>query len=190
MTAPLYMQTQIMRRAIDRIVPGVLQERIDQVWLNILARYFPPVNEFQLEREAYVGNTAETRRRANVSISNLCENDLGEIDLHKFLVVEAKCFPGPWVPKWVRYYDWDAVLDQLEGYMLTMRTTFGNVQTMYGLVAVGDKVRFYELSREKDELTPVAFRGRITLDIKDDARLIENELMRIAALVVQEDSDQ
>ena len=52
-----------------------LQAGIDQVWLNILAWYFPPVNEFRLEREAYVGDTAITKKQANVTISNLHQID-------------------------------------------------------------------------------------------------------------------
>ena len=34
-----------------------------------------PVNEFRLEREAYVGDTAITKKQANFTISNLHEID-------------------------------------------------------------------------------------------------------------------
>lgn len=76
-----YAQTQMMQASLDKIVPGVVQERIDQVWPNILARYFPPQNDFQLEREPYIGNIANTKKRANVAISNLRRDINGVIDM-------------------------------------------------------------------------------------------------------------
>ena len=88
-----YDQTRMMQASLGKIVPGVIQERIDQVWLNILIQYFPPQNDFQLEREAYVGKTANTKKRANVSISNLRPDNYGVVDMHEVLLVEAKRFP-------------------------------------------------------------------------------------------------
>ena len=76
-----YDKTQMMQASLGKIVPGVVQERIDQVWLNILARYFPPQNNFQLEREPYVGNIANPKTRANVAISNLRRDINGVIDM-------------------------------------------------------------------------------------------------------------
>ena len=159
--------------------------RYDQVWLNILARYFPPQNDFQLEREPYVGNTANTKKRANVAISNLRADTNGVIDMRKVLVVEAKRFPKTRRTDWPGRYNWHKVRVQLKDYIVSMPTEWGNVQTMYGFAAVGDKVRFYQMNMNNNpnNILTAFITGDPILDIKTDAQRIHDELGDIAALV-------
>jgi hypothetical protein len=48
------------------VVPGALQEMVDQLWTQIMRFYFP-INLFVVEREPTVGGT---RRKANIVVTN------------------------------------------------------------------------------------------------------------------------
>lgn len=107
---------------ISEIVPGVLQERVDHVWLNILAFYFDRTH-FGVEREAYVDNTRETRIRSNVLVTNT-----RGAKVHKLLIVETKRFPNAGNPGWEnRYRYWGRDRGQLQNYLVTVRNRLGNV---------------------------------------------------------------
>lgn len=162
-TVPRYMQGAVMRYSLGLVVPGVRLEPIDQFWLNMQLLYFP-CQDFFHERKA---------------ITNFRQGDL-----HTFLVIETRSFPRPAPQGWEGTYEWLEGKNQLQERMGTIRTTFGNVQTMYGILAVGDKVRIYEMGMQNDlqnDLTP-RIAGDPILDINTDGQLIEAQLMGIAAL--------
>ncbi|PYH28280.1 uncharacterized protein BO87DRAFT_322610 [Aspergillus neoniger CBS 115656] len=78
----------------------------------------------------------------NVYLTNMRDQQA-----HHVIAVEARWFPSDTSPGWENNYDWTDVWETLRAHMLsdwTMRTT---VQTTYGIVAVGDRVRFYYMSR-------------------------------------------
>jgi hypothetical protein len=115
------------------------QERIDHLWSNILNHYFPLRDGFGTEREALV--KPPRKFKTNVAITNILPSGM-----HKVILVEAKAFPDKTDIGWFNVYPWAGVESQLQSYMKKARDTFGNVQTMYGIVAVGDRVRFYTMN--------------------------------------------
>lgn len=143
-------EDDIMGYYLDEVVPGVLEERIDHFWSNKLAEFFKKPR-FGIEREAHV-NPDSTRKKSNVLVTNIRDGKM-----HKVLILEAKRFPGfpdnePTADWQVDEELWNEPTGQLEDYMLIARNHFGNVQTMYGAVAVGNFVRFLVLTRGSDKL--------------------------------------
>ncbi|KAE8332175.1 hypothetical protein BDV39DRAFT_200329 [Aspergillus sergii] len=92
--------------------------------------------------------------KANVLVTNIRVGLM-----RKVLIVEAKKFPDNAVDGWHNQYDWGGVETQLSLNMNRARRQFGNVQTMYGMVTVGDMVRFYYMSMN----TPVGILRPFTL---------------------------
>lgn len=162
-SVPRYMQSEVMRYSIDLVVPGALLDPINQFWLNMLLLYFlwP---DFYHERK---------------SITNFRQGAL-----QTCLVIETRRFPRSAPQGWEGTYNWLEGKNQLQERMDTIRATSGNVQTIYAILAVGDKVRIYEMGMQNDlrnDLTP-RIAGDPILDINTDGQLIETQLMGMAAL--------
>ncbi|GIK06729.1 hypothetical protein Aspvir_002379 [Aspergillus viridinutans] len=154
------------------------QERIDQLWLNILTHYFPLRDDLGTEREAHV----EPGRMfaVNVAVTNIRQNHM-----HKVIVVEAKAFPHNTDNGWFNRYPWTEVEGELKFYMEKIRQNFGNVQTMYGIAAVGDMVRFYRMNSQNNPghaLTPFTSAGQL-LNVHTDAVTIHAILTTMSAQI-------
>ncbi|KAF7183196.1 hypothetical protein CNMCM7691_003031 [Aspergillus felis] len=155
------------------------QERIDQLWLNILTHYFPLRDGFGTEREAHV----QPRRKfaVNVAVTNIRQNHM-----HKVIMVEAKAFPDDTDNGWFNRYPWTGVEKELHFYMKKVRHNFGNVQTMYGIVAVGDMVRFYTTNLQNNPahaLTPFTLAGTRSLNVHTDTGTIHAILTAISGQI-------
>ncbi|KAL3409448.1 hypothetical protein V8F44DRAFT_656079 [Aspergillus fumigatus] len=153
------------------------QERIDHLWSNILNHYFPLRDGFGTEREALV--KPQRRFATNVAITNV--RPLG---MHKVVLVEAKTFPRNTDIGWFSVYPWADVESILQSFMKKAPDTFGNVQTMYGIVAVGDRVRFYTMNSQNNTggiLTPFPVGGpQPLLSVHTDAHSIHAILTAIS----------
>lgn len=159
------------------------QDRIDHLWSNILTHYFPLHNGLGTERESYVkGNR---RFKSNIAITNLVNNRM-----HKVVVVEAKRFPDKVYPYhrrpgWENQFDWEGLLEDLGFYMRATRTQDGNVQTMYGMLTVGDMVRFYVMRSQNnpgnalEEYSPGGQQSGL-LNIHTDQQRIHEILMAMS----------
>ncbi|EAW09549.1 uncharacterized protein ACLA_037560 [Aspergillus clavatus NRRL 1] len=110
---------------------GARQADVDHAWNNILRGYFRPL-AYSVERESYLA--PDRQFCANVAVINR-RNGLH----HKAIVVEAKR-PTDITPT---EHDWDVVRRQLQRNMLLARISDGNIQTMYGIAAIGPLVRMY-----------------------------------------------
>jgi hypothetical protein len=156
------------------------QERIDHLWSNILNHYFPLRDGFGTEREALV--KPPRKFKTNVAITNILPSGM-----HKVILVEAKAFPDKTDIGWFNVYPWAGVESQLQSYMKKARDTFGNVQTMYGIVAVGDRVRFYTMNSLNNTgciLTPFTLAGpQRTLSVHTDRISIHAILTAISVQI-------
>ncbi|KAH8693829.1 hypothetical protein BGW36DRAFT_429860 [Talaromyces proteolyticus] len=187
-TQQSYASSSFILGVIGELIPGVYQEVIDNTWSNILRVYFG-VNDFYVQ-------PSRSLKKANVVVSNyLRTRPPGQDRLvqtrHKVLLVEAKRFPrsARHDSNWSVNYDWQRVLDQLGKYMRQARAEFGNLQTMYGIVAVGNKARFYQMNCSSTAGHMVTFnpnnplgggiQNRI-LDLTTNADIIHNYLSVIA----------
>jgi hypothetical protein len=129
------------------------------------------------------------KSKANVTVTNV----RGGV-LHKVLFIEAKVFPRNMRGIWQeRYRYWGNHLMQLQSYMFSSREESGHIQTMYGLIAVGDVVRFYQMNVQNNHLgdlipyfhialPEIHVSGNVpkTLNIHTDAQLIEKILKQIS----------
>ncbi|KAI2813499.1 hypothetical protein CBS63078_340 [Aspergillus niger] len=140
-----YDQCPAIQAHLTQIAIGqtAYEEVVDHAWLNILAHCFGTEN-FAVEREAFV-DPGNSNDRANVSVSHVRNNVL-----NKVIVVEAKrpTLTEPTTHKWT------SVRRQLQRNMLTIRANATTVQTMYGIAAVGTRVRFFYLPINGNELLP------------------------------------
>ncbi|GFN21564.1 hypothetical protein AtubIFM56815_004137 [Aspergillus tubingensis] len=128
---------------LARIDPAAQPYRnvVDHFWSNFLRQYFATWED--CEHERYPCTThPRPRQHWNVYLTNIRDQQA-----HHVIAVEARWFPSDTSPGWENNYDWTNVRETLRAHMLsdwTMRTT---VQTTYGIVAVGDRVRFYYMSK-------------------------------------------
>ncbi|RDH18973.1 hypothetical protein M747DRAFT_342974 [Aspergillus niger ATCC 13496] len=111
----------IYQAYLARIDPAAQPYRnvVDHFWFNLLRQ-----------------------RHWNVFLTNLRDQQARHV-----IAIEARWFPTDTASGWQNDYDWTDVRETLRSHMLrdqTMRTT---MQTTYGIVAVGDRVRFYYMSR-------------------------------------------
>ncbi|GLA53443.1 hypothetical protein AnigIFM63604_010538 [Aspergillus niger] len=134
----------IYQSYLARIDPAAQPYRnvVDHFWFNFLRQYFSQTEGCAYERHICTTHPGP-RRHWNVFLTNLREQQA-----HHVIAVEARWFSTDTAPGWENDYDWRDVRETLRCHMLrdwTMRTT---VQTTYGIVAVGDRVRFYYMSRD------------------------------------------
>lgn len=154
---------------------GARQADVDHAWNNILRGYFRPL-AYSVERESYLA--PDRQFCANVAVINR-RNGLH----HKAIVVEAKR-PTDITPT---EHDWDVVRRQLQRNMLLARISDGNIQTMYGIAAIGPLVRMYGMSmirNDRGRLEP-AFTNppRSELHLVHDALQIEPILKTMENLI-------
>ncbi|PYH97051.1 hypothetical protein BO71DRAFT_439102 [Aspergillus ellipticus CBS 707.79] len=107
--------------------PQPAHQPVDHFWLNLLRHYFPLSAEFAITWDGPGYEVMNIRQDA----------------LHKLIFVEAMQFPPNVAPGWQDTHHWDCVLAGVGMRMRRAREIFGAVQTVYGIVAVGDRVRFY-----------------------------------------------
>lgn len=147
------------------------------MWSNILNHYFPLRDGFGTEREALV---KPPRRFA----TNVATTNVRPLGMHKVVLVEAKTFPRNTDIGWFSVYPWADVESILQSFMKKAPDTFGNVQTMYGIVAVGDRVRFYTMNSQNNTggiLTPFPVGGpQPLLSVHTDAHSIHAILTAIS----------
>ncbi|QKX57952.1 uncharacterized protein TRUGW13939_05072 [Talaromyces rugulosus] len=152
------------------IKPGAYEVTVDHFWLNMLIHYFGP--RYIFEREAY-SRAGVHLRRMNVTMKNFRANGFRRV-----FVVEAKRLPKS------KRYRWDKVFRQLAKYMREVQRDTGGLQTIYGIAAVGDRVRFYEMDCRGNRAGIAAAYPRSTtnprtLGINTDAGVIHDYLLAI-----------
>ncbi|RAH57452.1 hypothetical protein BO85DRAFT_514213 [Aspergillus piperis CBS 112811] len=173
-----YYQCPPIQRYITEIAIGQHQPQkpVDHAWQNILAHYFR-TSHSSVEREAYL-NYPQSMSKADVSVVNFRNNGF-----HEVIVVEAKKPTG----RAPTEHKWNGVRQQLQDNMLAFRNRLGNVQTMYGVAAVGSRARFYVLFMNQNVLVSDTEDGILAndevVDLCDDEQnihlLLEAKLARI-----------
>ena len=166
--------SDLMKAYIARIQPDVLQEPRDHCWTNLVRHYFE-LPHFGVEREAYV-EARRAGKRANIVVTNLVNGTI-----HKALVIEAKRFPRKTPEGWEnKPTEWNKHLPQLKTYMTTIRREFGNVQDIFGILAIGDKLRFYRMKtgNQKGDLEEFQEESRI-FDLHHQGADIGRQLIAI-----------
>ncbi|PYH77448.1 hypothetical protein BO82DRAFT_255528, partial [Aspergillus uvarum CBS 121591] len=114
------------------------EQAVDNFWLNVFQNYFPLQSRYGVERESYTNR--QGRFTANVLLTRIMGNEL-----QKVVIVEAKRFPPNPRPGWEQSYRWRQLENQLQNRLAGVRTASRTQHTLYGIAAVGDKVRFYQL---------------------------------------------
>ncbi|KAJ9213303.1 hypothetical protein DTO166G4_5110 [Paecilomyces variotii] len=192
-TVPKYMADAPMRAYLAEVTGDVYEERIDQTWLNILRFYFPR-EDFGLGRESYPDDPKVSKKKLNVCVTNVRQGRL-----QKVFFIESKRFPHKAENNadWAESYRWSVHTGQLEDYILRARRSSGYRQTVYGLLAIGDHVRFYQMSMTggSEKLTPYTDGGQdgspltTPLNINTDGLEIERILEAISATIRDGDND-
>ncbi|RAH64504.1 uncharacterized protein BO66DRAFT_336046 [Aspergillus aculeatinus CBS 121060] len=127
--------------------PQPYELAVDNFWLNVLRHYFPLLNNYSVERESY---TYQRRRyMANVVVARLGNNRL-----QKVVIDEGKRFPSDTQPGWEQRYRWTQLKSQLRRSLTGARRSSRTQSTMYGIAAVGDRVRFYQLQQGSNRMAP------------------------------------
>ncbi|KAJ9192965.1 hypothetical protein DTO021D3_2773 [Paecilomyces variotii] len=192
-TVPKYMADAPMRAYLAEVTGDVYEERIDQTWLNILRFYFPR-EDFGLGRESYPDDPKVSKKKLNVCVTNVRQGRL-----QKVFFIESKRFPDRAENNadWAQSYRWSAHTGQLQDYILRARRSSGYRQTIYGLLAIGDHVRFYQMRMTGDsseKLTPYTDGqggSALTtpLNINTDGLEIQRILEAISATIRDGDND-
>ncbi|OJZ83147.1 hypothetical protein ASPFODRAFT_63336 [Aspergillus luchuensis CBS 106.47] len=129
---------------LERIYPGPDDFRsVHHFWPILLRHYFTLEDNCGVDGERCTTHP-RPRQHLNSFVVHLAPPHLQR---RRVIAVEARWFPSDTSPGWENNYDWTDVRETLRAHMLsdwTMRTT---VQTTYGIVAVGDRVRFYYMSK-------------------------------------------
>ncbi|OJJ69750.1 hypothetical protein ASPBRDRAFT_198387 [Aspergillus brasiliensis CBS 101740] len=146
----------IFEHYLRRIQPAADNlDQVDQFWLNFLGHYFPQGDMCGVERERCHIHP-RPRLHRNVFVAHVRPPQRR----HRVVAVECRWFPTDTSSGWENDYDWEQVRQTLRSHMLsdwTMRTT---ARTTYGIVAVGDRIRFYYMSRNDLEGELRAWNGR------------------------------
>ncbi|PYH67753.1 uncharacterized protein BO88DRAFT_426968 [Aspergillus vadensis CBS 113365] len=161
-----------IRRYITQIAIGQHQPQkpVDHVWQNILQHYFR-TSHYTVERVRLIVSVVNSRNKQW---------------LHEVIVVEAKKPTG----RAPTEHKWNGVRQQLQkDNMLAFRNRLGNVQTMYGVAAVGFRARFYvflfmnQNALVSDTEDGILANDEVVLDLCDDEQnihlLLEAKLARI-----------
>lgn len=164
--------------------PNPSQAKIGTICKKVVDVYFESEDKFMTETEAYPDED-EDLTKTNV---NVITEDNGE--LKKVVVLEAKRFPANRSNLWYKSLTsnaWTKPKKQLETYMLKARKKERWAYMMYGIVAVGDRVRFFKLRPNSTKLAayvpPVqspAEKKITSFSIHQDSLLIEKVLSGIA----------
>ncbi|PYI28883.1 hypothetical protein BP00DRAFT_417742 [Aspergillus indologenus CBS 114.80] len=123
------------------------EQAVDNFWLNVFQNYFPLHSGYGVERESYTNRQA--RFTANVLLTRIMGNAL-----QKTIILEAKRFPRDAPAGWEQSYRWERLENQLQNRLTGVRTASGAQHTLYGIAAVGDRVRFYQLRRNSNQMVP------------------------------------
>ncbi|OJK02606.1 hypothetical protein ASPACDRAFT_39913 [Aspergillus aculeatus ATCC 16872] len=123
------------------------EQVVDNFWLNVFQNYFPLQGRYGVERESYTN--PQGRFTANVLLTRIMGNAL-----QKVVIVEAKRFPRNTLPGWEQRFSWRPLQNQLRDRLTGVRTTSGTQHTLYGIAAVGDRVRFFQLPEDSGQLVP------------------------------------
>lgn len=178
-----YMTSLILREYVRDTFncANPLQASIDTICQKILDNYFKLSYEFISETQAYPDQTRD-RSKSNVVVTTL---DNGK--LKKVLILEAKRFPQRRSATWFENLNaksWTNPKEQLWDYMAKARNRDRWNHAMYGIVVVGDRLRFFQLAHGSvvlvDYLSPnltPAQQQRSPFHIVDDSLLIHTVLL-------------
>ncbi|KAL1846429.1 hypothetical protein Plec18170_009155 [Paecilomyces lecythidis] len=137
-----YLHRPIIQYYLDEVTPTALEDAVDQLWINILRYFFNNLDHFGIEAQSKPD--PNLGYKCNIVVTNLRNHMLA-----KFLFVENKRSELE-----NNQTSWDEARDQLEDYVLGSRRVQGNIQTLYGIVGIGQSARFYVLPRDGIVLIP------------------------------------
>lgn len=160
-TVAKYLQMAALKVFIrDNVVEenNPLQAPIDNMISNICRCYFEP-RKFIIESQPYPGDptsvkgvTKGDKSKSNVTVSVL------HVKVEKAFIIEAKRYPKPQDRLAADWADvngnWEPHLKQLEDYMTKAQIHDRYSGTMYGMLVVGDRVRFYQKKNATAKLAP------------------------------------
>lgn len=163
-----YMQSRVLQALFARVKPGCTQRNVGHAWFNLMFPYFTPDTFAVDERISKTGD----------EYSHVLVRNFKDGTLRTLLVMLAKNYPDPGQPE-----NWDAGREQIEGYLLNAWEEDGAIQNMFGAVAIGDVVWFYELSLDEGELLRV--QDDRVLHLCNDSDVIHEVLPGIARAALE-----
>lgn len=170
-----YQAQPIIASYLASIIARTREAEIDHLWTNLLGYYFPPVEDFGIEREAYI--QPQSQIRANVSVKALINNSRTTI-----LMIENKR-PSAAVSGNPPNHSWANAEAQLERYMLLRRANETSNVDLFGIVGIGKCVKFFRLRRARSVLE--TYRRNIALRLDRDSSQIEEIIDRIKTYIEQ-----
>lgn len=157
---------------MNNIKPGTREDRVDHVWTQILRFYWPITANYGIEREPYAAEHVGTKTDVVLTTSSAKR-------IVKCLFVECKGHKATILPS-----DWKDSIDQLERYIRRWEERELS-QAIYGLICIGDSVRFFYMPHFKDKL--VDFKaGKLLFSIKNDSTEVDLILREIRELITIE----
>ncbi|KAJ9257184.1 hypothetical protein DTO271D3_8791 [Paecilomyces variotii] len=161
-----YFDRRVIRHYLDNVNLMTPEDTVDQLWINILRYYFNDLDCFGIEAQSRPHQSYGYR--SNVVVANVRNYMMA-----KFLFVENKRSSFEDDPT-----IWDNTRDQLEDYMRGARNDQGHIQTLYGIVGIGNWALFYQLPMNGTALVPYGPAQK--LNIEDDADTIDHILQDLA----------
>lgn len=145
---------------------------MDHVWTQILRFYWPITANYGIEREPYAAENARTK--ADLVLTTTSMNKIV-----KCVFVECKRHNAH-----IGDGDWKSSKTQLERFIRRWEERSPS-QVIYGLVCIGQSVRFYYMPQFNDKLADFK-KENLTLSIQDNATEVDMILREIRELIAIE----
>lgn len=148
---------------------------VDSLWQRILQVYFPYEDNFLHEREEYA--SLDSRSRANVTLGVIHNNSR-----KKAIIIECKKTPSNnsgFAPPGT----WNRAQSQLQEFLLRTGDAHGCLPSkVFGIVAIGIYVRFFELNNDSRHLESFEKNSR-SFRIDTEAVEIERQIRGMKRIV-------
>lgn len=169
-------QTQpILASYIASIRHNSREVDVDHLWTNLLAYYFPTVEDYGIEREAYI--VPRSQARANVCLRTLIDNSITTVIMVENKKPTTAQSSNPPTSSWVN------AKAQLEGYLLSRRANEQSHLNLFGIVGIGGCVKFFQLRRGRSELED--YRHDSFLKLDQDSSEIERIIEMIKRYIAR-----
>ncbi|KAJ5175636.1 uncharacterized protein N7482_001513 [Penicillium canariense] len=166
-----FLEHQIIKKYLQNVVPGCLEDRVKHLWTQILRHYFPLEENYGIEREPYASESG-------LGAVDLLVTGLLRREIYKVLFLEAKRAPSSGGN--ITLQAWREAHDQLQRNINKWGHRKSNIP-VYGLVVIGHYVRFYVIGCNQVSLAP--FERQETLSLKTNANRVHDLLSSMETLI-------
>ncbi|CAI7584984.1 unnamed protein product [Penicillium glandicola] len=168
MSEEIYSENELIKWYMNNIRKGAKEEKVDNLWAQILSFYWPTREKYGVERETHIAK--HSQMRANVILTKIKDDKL-----KRCLYVECKR-PTKSISIEPTKTEWENAIEQLQGYIdKGKRHNLG--PNLYAIVGIGVMVRFFVLHAGQKSLQ--TYGGTASLSIKKDHMEVHRILTEI-----------